>query len=146
MGRHKKLAVNSAPVQSAPVQSAPVPDQNVSGQVFVALCHPTGIKFSLPGGKTVLIKGNAHHLRGREKGVLPVGGFGLTPVDQADWEEIQRVYGRMEIFKNGMIFAQDSRAKATDESDEKAELRHGREPVDPATTHTEAVNVADLGA
>jgi hypothetical protein len=139
MGRHKNIAVQAAApaVQSAPVQSASAP-------VFIALCHPTGIKFSLPGGKTVLIKGNAHHLRGREKGILPVGGFGLTSVDKADWEEIKRVYGRMEIFKSGLIFAQDSRAKATDESGEKAELRHGREPVDPATTNTEAVNLSDI--
>lgn len=101
-----------------------------NGNVVVALCHPTGIQFLLDGGKRrVKLNGNAANLVGHPKGILPVGGFGLTEIPRSDWEAIKAHYGRMEIFKNGLCFAHDSRASVTAEADEKAELRHGREPV-----------------
>lgn len=36
----------------------------------------------------------------------------------------------MEIFRNGLIFAQARKADALDAANERAELRHGLEPVD----------------
>ena len=42
--------------------------------VMVALNRTTGIMFPMPDGRKVLIEGNAAGLRGKEKGVLPVGG------------------------------------------------------------------------
>lgn len=100
------------------------------GYVFVACCHPQGIKFLLQNGhKSIEIAGNAAHLRGKGMGILPVGGFGLTRVKAEDWEEIKATYGKMAIFKNGIIFAHQKRSDTTAEADEKMELRHGREPV-----------------
>ena len=74
----------------------------------------------------------------RKKGVLPVGAFGLTRVNADDWAYIEKTYGpHMEIFKSGLIFAQARKADAVDEADERAELRHGLEPVDVAKAQTE---------
>ncbi|WP_308775753.1 hypothetical protein [uncultured Bilophila sp.] len=99
--------------------------------VMVALNRPSGIVFDLPDGCKVLIEGNAASLRGKEKGVLPVGAFGLTRVNADDWAYIEKTYGpHMEIFKSGLIFAQARKSDAVDEADERAELRNGLEPVD----------------
>ena len=99
--------------------------------VMVALNRTTGIMFPMPDGRKVLIEGNAAGLRGKEKGVLPVGAFGLTRVNADDWAYIEKTYGpHMEIFKSGLIFAQARKADAVDEADERAELRNGLEPVD----------------
>ena len=99
--------------------------------VMVALNRTTGIMFPMPDGRNVLIEGNAASLRGKEKGVLPVGAFGLTRVNADDWAYIEKTYGpHMEIFKSGLIFAQARKADAVDEADERAELRNGLEPVD----------------
>ena len=99
--------------------------------VMVALNRTTGITFPMPDGRKVLIEGNAASLRGKEKGVLPVGAFGLTRVNADDWAYIEKTYGpHMEIFKSGRIFAQARKADAVDEADERAELRNGLEPVD----------------
>lgn len=99
--------------------------------VMVALNRTTGITFPMPDGRKVLIEGNAASLRGKEKGVLPVGAFGLTRVNADDWAYIEKTYGpHMEIFKSGLIFAQARKADAVDEADERAELRNGLEPVD----------------
>lgn len=108
----------------------------VANTVTVALNRATGIRFPLPDGRAVLINGNAAHLRGREKGVLPVGGFGLTTIAADDWAYIKKTYGRMEIFENGLIFAAERKADAAAEAAEKANLRHGLEPVDPEKTAT----------
>ena len=78
--------------------------------VMVALNRTTGITFPMPDGRKVLIEGNAASLRGKEKGVLPVGAFGLTRVNADDWAYIEKTYGpHMEIFKSGLIFAQGRR-------------------------------------
>lgn len=104
--------------------------------VMVALNRTTGITFPMPDGRKVLIEGNAAGLRGKEKGVLPVGAFGLTRVNADDWAYIEKTYGpHMEIFKSGLIFAQARKADAVDEADERAELRNGLEPVDVENDH-----------
>ena len=78
---------------------------------MVALNRTTGIMFPMPDGRKVLIEGNAAGLRGKEKGVLPVGAFGLTRVNADDWAYIEKTYGpHMEIFKSGLIFAQARKA------------------------------------
>ena len=93
--------------------------------------------FPMPDGRRVIINGNAAHLRGKEKGILPVGGYGLTTIARADWEFIEKTYGpSMKIFESGLIFAADRKADAVDMADERAELRHGLEPVDPEKTQT----------
>ena len=113
--------------------------------VIVALCHPQGIIFELDHGKRrVNIKGNAANLRGLPKGVLPQGGFGLTSIPRSDWEAIKAEYSDMAIFKKGLIFAAEKREDVIAECDEKAELRHGREPVD--VEHDTATTPADVSS
>ena len=107
-----------------------------TAMVAVALNRATGIQFALPDGRRVLVNGNAASLRGKEKGILPVGAYGLTMVPAADWEYIKKTYGGMEIFQHGLIFASERKADAADEAAEKAELRHGIEPIDPESTAT----------
>lgn len=122
----------AAPV-TAPAASAPTS----ADTVVVALNRASGIVFPMPDGRRVTINGNAAHLRGREKGILPVGAFGLTTVDRSDWEYIKKTYGpSMKLFESGLIFAADRKADAGDMADERAELRHGLEPVDPEKTQT----------
>ena len=112
--------------------------------VFVALCHPTGIQFLFDNGKRrVKLNGNAANLIGEPKGVLPQGGFGLTEIARSDWEEILKTYGNMEIFKNGLCFAHEKKADVRAEADEKAELRHGREPIRIEDVKTEPVNSSE---
>lgn len=109
---------------------------NGKAMVTVALNRAIGIQFAMPDGRKVLINGNAAHLRGLEKGVLPVGGFGLTIIPAEDWEYIKKTYGGMEVFENGLLFAAERKADAVDMADERAALRHGMEPVDPENTAT----------
>lgn len=115
--------------------------------VTVALCHPHGIQFIL-GKRRVVLNGNAANLAGLPKGSLPLGGYGLTVIDADDWAEIKRVYGNMEIFKNGLCFAHEARNDTLSEADEKAELRHGLEPVvvegAGKQSNTESVDAAML--
>lgn len=113
--------------------------QNVqsSNTVFVALNRPNGIQFTMPDGRKVKINGNACDLRGKEKGVLPIGAFGLTELDSEDWDYIKKTYGRMELFENGLLFASDKKEKAKAEASEKEETRNGFEPVNTATGKTE---------
>ena len=113
--------------------------------VIVALNHPHGIHFALPNGKRVTVKGNATSLRGKEKGSIPAGAFGLTPVEADVWAYIEKTYGNMDIFKNGLILAQDSKSRAQDAADERMETRHGREPVDPTKTKTQEATGLEQG-
>lgn len=107
------------------------------GFIIVALNRAAGILFPMPDGRKVLVDGNAAHLRGKEKGVLPVGGFGLTRVREDDWAYIKRTYGpHMEIFASGLIFAQSRKADAQDCAAEREELRHGLEAADPGAGKT----------
>lgn len=130
MAKEQKRSVEAAQAAARAGQAKGKPT------VTVAFNRATGIRFPMPDGRTVLINGNAADLRGREKGVLPVGAFGLTTIAADDWDYITRTWGRMEIFENGLIFAAERRADAADEAAEKAELRHGLEPADPEKTPT----------
>ena len=128
-------AVNTTAAEAAKTE-AQAAKASGTRMVAVALNRATGIQFALPDGRKVLVNGNAASLRGKEKGVLPVGAYGLTLVPAADWEYIKKTYGGMEIFTHGLIFAAGRKADAADEAVEKAELRHGLEPVDPESTTT----------
>lgn len=114
----------------------------MSKKVFVRFNYPTGITFEV-GNKKITINGNAEDLKGQKMGVIPIGDSGLTEVDEDAWNEIVKIYGGMEIFKNKLITAQPSQKQAEDEAKEKKELRHGREPVDPHKTATKPKNDKD---
>lgn len=112
------------------------PDKTASSErfsqqesVLVSLKHPQGIVFTMPDNRRVLVNGNAAHLRGLKKGILPSGGFGLTTVSRDDWDYIKKTYGSMSIFKNGLIFAGNDYASATDMQKDYDEIKSGMEPV-----------------
>lgn len=132
-GKKKVEEVKQADVyipQTEASKSASSKVQGGGNTVTVALCHPHGIQFILDGGKRrIKLNGNAANLAGQPKGILPIGGFGLTEIPEADWEAIKATYGKMEIFKNGLCFAHKKKSDTLAEADEKAELRHGREPI-----------------
>ena len=99
--------------------------------VVVALNRVQGIDYPMPDGRVVSIAGNAQDLRGQEMGVLPMGAYGLTEVREDDWLYIAKTWGEWRLFKNGLIFAQTKVEDARAEAKEKADLRHGFEPIDP---------------
>lgn len=109
-----------------PVQATTV----ANDMVCVMLNRPQGIKFAINNGKTtVVINGNAVNLKGQPKGILPIGGYGMTMVPRDQWEEVKRLYGRIAFFKNGLILEAEDKASARDMSEDHAELRNGFEPV-----------------
>ncbi|MDE9483245.1 hypothetical protein [Xenorhabdus bovienii] len=113
-----------------------------SKTVSVRLNHPHGIAFPMPDDTNVVLKGNAFHLFGMEKGTLPVGLYGETMVDADKWDYILKTYGEMEIFKNNLCIWDEKAPSANDKASEKKELRHGREPVDTSKTTTEPAKEA----
>ena len=129
---------------SDPVLSGALPEK-VSGKVLVCLNRPTGIKFTLPGGRSVRINGNGVQLRGRDMGILPVGAYGMTLLDADDWDYIKSTYSSsMPIFSRGLIFAAPDKASALAEAREKKELRNGLEPLGQERSHTRGVNAAEV--
>lgn len=110
-------------------------------KVIVSFNSPFGQIFKIPGNdgkeKRVKINGNASHLVGVTGAVLPVGRFGQTEIAAEEWEAIVALYGKMKIFKRGLIFANESVTDAGAQEIDQAETRHGAEPVDVNETETE---------
>lgn len=123
--------VEEAPVQEAAPESQPAPVSRASSTVAVALNHPFGLAFTMPNGRRVVLNGSAAHLRGKEKGVLPAGAYGITVIAREDWEYIKSRYSGMAVFKKGLCFARDSQSDVRAMADERKELRHGFEAADP---------------
>lgn len=122
---------DDAEVDETAENNAPaVITESKNTHVIVCLKHPHGIKFKLNNNRSVVINGNAVHLKGRTTGVLPDGGFGMTTILREDWEAIKKAYGTMSIFKNGLIFACADTASAQAQAKEHDELKSGFEPVD----------------
>ena len=107
-----------------------------SDLVCVALNRPYGVSFRMPDGRKVVLNGNGEPLIGKEKGVLPVGAYGMTMVAREDWEYIVRTFGEYQLFKNGLCFAANRKRDAEKEADSRDDLRNGLEPVDISKTNT----------
>ena len=125
----RKATKKTAPTAKAAPQKV---QPSAGGRtVVVALNRVQGIDYPMPDGRVVSIAGNAVSLRGQEMGVLPMGAYGLTEIREADWLYIEKMWGQTPLFKNGLIFAQTKAENAKAEAKERAELRHGFEPIDP---------------
>ena len=129
------FARKTAPV-AATVQGADSLPADTQDTVCVALNRPLGLSFRLPDGRKVALNGNGAPLVGKEKGVLPVGTYGLTLINRDAWDYILKTYGEMKVFKNGLCFATNSRAESEQEAASRSDLRNGFEPVDPKRTVT----------
>lgn len=112
-----------------------------SDTVTICLNYPHNVKFNVPAGysgqkKTYEFNGNAVDLRGKAKGILPVGRFGYTfGVPREVWEYISKTYKNMPLIKNGLLFAAET--DAARESNERESLRNGYEPIDPEKAKSE---------
>ena len=124
MARKKKESVQPAPQKVQPSAGA-------GRTVVVALCRAQALDFPMPDGRIVSIAGSNAGLRGQITGILPVGEFGYTEIAEQDWLYIKKTWAEWRLFKNGLIFAQTKVEDARAEAKEKAELRHGFEPIDP---------------
>ncbi|MGJ8524336.1 hypothetical protein LMG33818_000044 [Halomonadaceae bacterium LMG 33818] len=102
----------------------------MASTVHVRANLPRGHVFRLKSGKEIRINGNANHLIGMEKGILPIGQYGITEMPVTDWEAIKAEFGKTRLLKEGLVFAQDTAAKARDQANEQEELRHGLEAAD----------------
>lgn len=133
MARTKKSAVKKTATENVAVKTSATVEtaKPASNTVVVALNWPLGISFSLSKERRVKLNGNAEGLRGKDKGQLPVGAFGLTVIPREDWEEIKAKYGGMRLFRSGLIFVAESKSNAEAEAEEKKDMRHGLEPIDP---------------
>lgn len=87
--------------------------------------------FFLKNGRSVTINGNAVYLAGVNGGALPAGGYGVTTIDKADWEEIMETYGDVYRgwFDSGKLKAEKTETKAVDFAQSHAEDDAGDNPV-----------------
>lgn len=108
-------------------------DKKSSDTLMVCMNWAHDLIYRLGDGREVRLNGAAH---GMTKGALPVGEFGMTWLSTKDWEDLQKMYGKTDRFKNGFIYAATDKVSAADEAEEKADLRHGLEPVDTTKTKT----------
>lgn len=98
--------------------------------VFVSLYRASGVVFFMPDGRRVRVASSSARLRGKEKGVLPIGEPERTEINADDWEYIEKTYGpHMDLFKNNHIFAEPNERDAIAHAKELGALRHGLEPV-----------------
>lgn len=106
--------------------------------VVVKMMHPGGAIFRLPGGKRVTLNGCNSSIQGMKfTGPMRVGEMGTTVISGDEWEAIKANYSNMEMFKNGLIFAETDPERANDKAKERQkQLRHGLEPVKVEDTQT----------
>lgn len=112
-----------------------------SDTVTVCLNFPHNVRFMVPdnSGKMqkVVFNGNGNKLRGKARGILEVGKYGLTfGVDRAAWEWIAKHHKDNELIKNGFLFAATA-ATAKAATKERAGLRTGLEPINPKNSHSQ---------
>lgn len=111
--------------------TAAIPE--ISGDVAYVFANlQTGQKFTLPDGTVVTIDGVSVSNLKKPGGEFFAGGkYGVTPIPADQWKELVRVYGKMKIFQNGLVFAASSMERGKAMARERGGLRHGYEPVDP---------------
>ena len=79
----------------------------------------------------IILRGNNTHLRGKEKGINPVGAYGVTPnVPRAAWEWFCKNYPEFWLIKEHLLFCatKDDKYSVEAETDERKALRNGFEP------------------
>lgn len=121
-----------------------------SGTVTVYCNLPSGISFRLPNGRKLTFAGYpASRLVSGDGTVLPAGQYGKTRnVPLADWEYIQKTYGKAAYFNrdNPLLFAAASAAEGDAQAADQSSTRHGMEQIDATDaqqTRTESENKKD---
>lgn len=87
--------------------------------------------FILSGNREVTINGNAVYLANAMGGALPSGGYGMTIIDRADWEEIKARYGKTYAgwFRSGRLQVRDRQQKAVNYAIDHADDKTGDDPI-----------------
>lgn len=110
---------------------------NSQNTVFVYANLPNGQSFRLPNGKSVTLKGYPISKLLDENGTaLPAGQYGVTEVEADAWAAVKKIYDTLTVMQSGVIFAAADRETGDQMAAERSGLRHGLEPIDPATTAT----------
>lgn len=83
-----------------------------------------GVQFDLANGEKVTINGwKAQALDGVK--------FKITELEQAVWDEVLKVYGHMDMFVQGFIYANTTKAKARDQAEERLGEKRAIDQLDP---------------
>lgn len=102
--------------------------------VYVFANLQSGQSFKLSDGSTVTIAGvPVSRLKGVDGQSFAGGKYGVTKVPAEQWNEVMKIYGKMKIFVNGLVFAASSLERGKAMARERGGLRHGYEPVDPTS-------------
>ena len=108
---------------------------DTSDTVTLCLNYPQDLELAIPTSKgtieRIILRGNNTHLRGKEKGINPVGAYGVTPnVPRAAWEWFCENYPEFWLIKEHLLFCatKDDKYSVEAETDERKALRNGFEP------------------
>lgn len=108
---------------------------DTSDTVTLCLNYPQDLELAIPTSKgtieRIILNGNNTHLRGKEKGINPVGAYGVTPnVPRAAWEWFCENYPEFWLIKEHLLFCatKDDKYSVEAETDERKALRNGFEP------------------
>lgn len=105
-----------------------------STAVVVCMKMPQDQIFRLSGGRTVTLAGKPlSALYDAEGKRMPGAGYGRTYLSAEEWEELLKTYGKMDMFRLGLIFAEADEASANARAAEQDEVKNGLEQVDPNT-------------
>lgn len=121
--------------KAASVNSANRAVIDTSDTVTLCLNYPQDLELAIPTSKgtieRIILRGNNAHLRGKEKGINPVGAYGVTPnVPRAAWEWFCKNYPEFWLIKEHLLFCatKDDKYSVEAETDERKALRNGFEP------------------
>lgn len=128
-----KRSPNAAKVKTINNSGATVNIGDVSKtseKVIVLFRSRQSQSFLLSGGRTVTINGNAVYLANAAQGALPEGGYGMTVIDRADWDEIKARYGKTYAgwFRSGRLQVSTNEKKAVNFAIDHAGDKTGDDP------------------
>ena len=128
-------AAEAKKVKAQAINSANRAVIDTSDTVTLCLNYPQDLELAIPTSKgtieRIILRGNNTHLRGKEKGINPVGAYGVTPnVPRAAWEWFCKNYPEFWLIKEHLLFCatKDDKYSVEAETDERKALRNGFEP------------------
>lgn len=127
--------IGAKKVKAQAINSANRAVIDTSDTVTLCLNYPQDLELAIPTSKgtieRIILRGNNTHLRGKEKGINPVGAYGVTPnVPRAAWEWFCKNYPEFWLIKEHLLFCatKDDKYSVEAETDERKALRNGFEP------------------
>ena len=120
-------AAEEKKVKAQAINSANRAVIDTSDTVTLCLNYPQDLELAIPTSKgtieRIILRGNNTHLRGKEKGINPVGAYGVTP-------NVPRAASEFWLIKEHLLFCatKDDKYSVEAETDERKALRNGFEP------------------